>query len=56
MLLTGSGPAFVSVIMRLHVTRIRPREAIPMAHVVSLDDPGLDQLAVSLAREGQSAF
>ena len=55
MVLTGSGPAFVSVIMRQHVTRIRPRDAIRMAHVVSLDDPGVDQLVVSLTRESQAS-
>lgn len=56
MVLTGSGPAFVAVIMRQHVTRIRPRDAIRMAHVVSLDDPGVDQLVVSLTRESQAAL
>ena len=55
MVLTGAGPAFVSVIMRQHVTRIRPRDAIRMAHVVSLDDPSLDQLVASLTRESQAA-
>ena len=49
--LTGSGPAFVSVIMRQDVTRISLRRAMQMAHVVSLDDPGVDLLVVSLARE-----
>ncbi|RUX91434.1 MULTISPECIES: helix-turn-helix transcriptional regulator [unclassified Mesorhizobium] len=49
--LTGSGPACVSVIMRQDVTRISMRRALQMAHVVSLDDPGVDQLVVSLARE-----
>ncbi|WP_027059855.1 helix-turn-helix domain-containing protein [Mesorhizobium loti] len=50
--LTGSGPAFVSVIMRQEVTRIGKKRAMEMAHIVSLDDPGLDQLVVSLIREG----
>ena len=49
--LTGSGPAFVSAIMRQDVTRIGIRQAMQMAHVVRLDDPGVDQLVVSLARE-----
>lgn len=49
--LTGSGPAFVSVIMRRDVTRISPRQAMRMAHTVSLDDPGVDPLVSSLARE-----
>ncbi|MBZ9975887.1 helix-turn-helix transcriptional regulator [Mesorhizobium sp. B2-3-14] len=52
MLLTEAGPAFVSVIMRQDRSNIRPRHAIRMAHVVRLDDPSLDQLVVSLARDG----
>ncbi|TPK60998.1 helix-turn-helix transcriptional regulator [Mesorhizobium sp. B2-4-19] len=52
MLLTEAGPAFVSVIMRQDMSGIRPRHAIRMAHVVGLDDPGIDQLVVSLARDG----
>ncbi|WP_421915681.1 XRE family transcriptional regulator [Mesorhizobium sp.] len=52
MLLTESGPAFVSVIMRQEVANIGAREAIRMAHVVRLDDPGVDQLVVSLTRDG----
>lgn len=51
MLLTEAGPAFVSVIMRQDVS-IGPRQAIRMAHVVKLDDPSLDHLVVSLARDG----
>jgi transcriptional regulator with XRE-family HTH domain len=51
MLLTESGPAFVSVIMRQEVSNISPRHAIRMAHVVSLDDPDVDQLVVSLTRD-----
>ncbi|QKD02693.1 helix-turn-helix domain-containing protein [Mesorhizobium loti] len=50
--LTGSGPAFVTAIMRQEVTRIGKRRAMQMAHIVSFDDPGLDQLVVSLIREG----
>lgn len=53
MLLTETGPAFVSVIMRQDMSGIRPRHAIRMAHVVKLDDPGIDPLVVSLARDGQ---
>lgn len=49
--LTGSGPASVSVIMRQDVARISMRRALQMAHIVSLDDPSVDQLVVSLARE-----
>jgi hypothetical protein len=52
MLLTEAGPAFVSVIMRQDMSGIRPRHAIRMAHVVRLDDPGIDQLVASLARDG----
>ncbi|MER9290094.1 helix-turn-helix transcriptional regulator [Mesorhizobium sp. M0518] len=52
MLLTESGPAFVSVIMRRDIANIHPRDAISMAHVISLDDPGIDQLVVSLTRDG----
>lgn len=52
MVLTGSGPAFVTAIMRQEVTRIGKRRAMEMAHVASLDDPTLDQLVVSLIREG----
>jgi transcriptional regulator with XRE-family HTH domain len=50
--LTGSGPASVSVIMRQHVTRISTRQAMRMSRVVRLDDPDVDQLVASLAREG----
>jgi transcriptional regulator with XRE-family HTH domain len=50
-ILTGSGPACVSVIMRQDVTRISMRRAMQMAHIVRLDDPGVDQLVASLARE-----
>ncbi|MER9296701.1 helix-turn-helix transcriptional regulator [Mesorhizobium sp. M0621] len=49
--LAGSGPAFVSVIMRQDVTGISMRRAMQIAHIVSLDDPGVDRLVVSLARE-----
>jgi transcriptional regulator with XRE-family HTH domain len=49
--LARSGPAVVSVIMRQDVTRISMRRALRMAHVVRLDDPGVDRLVVSLARE-----
>ncbi|MBN9216498.1 MAG: helix-turn-helix transcriptional regulator [Mesorhizobium sp.] len=52
MVLTGSGPAFVSAIMRQHVTWISRRQAMRMAHIVRLDDPAVDQLVVSLMREG----
>jgi transcriptional regulator with XRE-family HTH domain len=52
MLLTESGPAFVSVIMRQEVAHISPRQAIRMAHVIRLDDAGVDQLVVSLIRDG----
>ncbi|TIM93289.1 MAG: XRE family transcriptional regulator, partial [Mesorhizobium sp.] len=31
---------------------IHPRDAISMAHVINLDDPGVDQLVVSLTRDG----
>ncbi|MFB9980001.1 helix-turn-helix domain-containing protein [Mesorhizobium kowhaii] len=49
--LAGPGPAFVSVIMRQDVTRISLRQAMRMAHIVRLDDPGVDNLVASLARE-----
>ncbi|MER8448003.1 helix-turn-helix transcriptional regulator [Mesorhizobium sp. M1066] len=52
MLLTEAGPAFVSVIMRRDITNIHARDAISMAHVINLDDPGVDQLVVSLTRDG----
>ena len=52
MLLTETGPAFVSVIMRQDTGSIPPRQAIKMAHVIRLDDPGVDPLVVSLARDG----
>ncbi len=52
MLLTESGPAFASVIMRQEVANISPRQAIRMAHVIRLDDPDVDQLVVSLTRDG----
>lgn len=52
MLLTETGPAFVSVIMRQDVSNISPRKAIRMAHVISLDDPSVDQLVVSVTRDG----
>jgi transcriptional regulator with XRE-family HTH domain len=52
MLLTEAGPAFVSVIMRRDIANIRPRDAISMAHVIRLDDPSVDQLVVSLTRDG----
>jgi hypothetical protein len=54
MLLTEAWPAFVSVIMRRDISNIRPRHAISMAHVVRLDDPSVDQLVVSLTRDGLS--
>ena len=50
--LTGAGPVCVKVIMRQEVDRISLRQAMRMSGVVSLDDPGLDQLVASLAREG----
>jgi hypothetical protein len=50
--LTGSGPACVPVIMRQQVGRISLRQAMQMSGVVSLDDPHLDPLVASLAREG----
>ena len=49
--LTGSGPACVSAIMRQDVTRISKRRAMQMAHIVRLDDPSVDRLVVSLAHE-----
>lgn len=49
--LTGSGPACVSVIMRQDVTRISMRRALQMAHIVRLDEPNVDQLVASFARE-----
>jgi transcriptional regulator with XRE-family HTH domain len=52
MLLTEAGPAFVSVIMRRDIANIHPRDAISMAHVITLDDPSIDQLVVSLTRDG----
>jgi len=52
--LTGSGPVCVKVIMRQEVGRIGLRRALQMSGVVSLDDPRLDQLVASLAREGQA--
>ncbi|MER9951553.1 helix-turn-helix transcriptional regulator [Mesorhizobium sp. M0047] len=52
MLLTEAGPAFVSVIMRRDTANIRSRDAIRMAHVIRLDDPGVDQLVVSLTQDG----
>lgn len=51
MLLIESEPASVSVIMRQEVA-ISSRQAIRMAHVVRLDDPSVDQLVVSLTRDG----
>ncbi|MER8695054.1 helix-turn-helix transcriptional regulator [Mesorhizobium opportunistum] len=53
MLLTEAGPAFVSVIMRQDLSGIPARHAIRMAHVVGFDDPAIDQLVVSLARDWQ---
>jgi len=50
--LTGSGPAFVSVIMRQDVTRTSTRQAMRMSHPIRLDDRDVDPLVVSLAREG----
>ncbi|MBZ9742145.1 MULTISPECIES: helix-turn-helix domain-containing protein [unclassified Mesorhizobium] len=50
--LTGAGPACIKVIMRQEVGRIGLRQAMRMSGVVSLDDPRLDQLVASLAREG----
>jgi len=52
--LTGSGPACVSVIMRQAVGRISLRQMLGMCRPVSLDDPLLDQLVASLVREGQA--
>jgi len=52
--LTGSGPACVSVIMRQEVGRISLRQVLGMCRPVSLDDPLLDQIVVSLVREGQA--
>ncbi|RWC54584.1 helix-turn-helix transcriptional regulator [Mesorhizobium sp.] len=49
--LTGSGPALVSVIMRQDFTRIGMKRAMQMAHIVKLDDTSVDRLVVSLARE-----
>jgi hypothetical protein len=37
--------------MRRDVARISLRQAMRMAHVVGLDDPGVDPLVASLARE-----
>ncbi|QPC95155.1 helix-turn-helix transcriptional regulator [Mesorhizobium sp. INR15] len=51
MVLTGSGPAFVSVIMRQQVTRMSTKQAMRLVRVVRIDDPGVDKLVVSLARE-----
>ncbi|QKC82698.1 helix-turn-helix transcriptional regulator [Mesorhizobium sp. NZP2077] len=50
--LTSSGPASVSVIMRQETGRISLRHALQMSGVVSLDDPRLDQLVASLVHEG----
>ncbi|MBZ9799281.1 hypothetical protein [Mesorhizobium sp. ES1-4] len=50
--LTGTGPDCVPVIMRQAIGRISLRQAMRMSGVVSLDDPRLDQLMASLAREG----
>ncbi|OBQ67135.1 helix-turn-helix domain-containing protein [Mesorhizobium loti] len=50
--LTGAGPLCVKVIMRQEVRGISLRQALRMSGVVSLDDPRLDQLVASLAREG----
>ncbi|RUX02568.1 XRE family transcriptional regulator [Mesorhizobium sp. M8A.F.Ca.ET.059.01.1.1] len=50
--LTGAGPACLPVIMRQEVGRISLRQAMRMSGVVSLDDPRLDPLVASLAREG----
>lgn len=50
--LTGAGPACLPVIMRQQVGRISLRQAMRMSGVVSLDDPRLDPLVASLAREG----
>lgn len=50
--LTGAGPACIQVIMRQQVGRTSLRQAMTMCGVVSLDDPRLDQLVASIAREG----
>ncbi|MCA0045853.1 helix-turn-helix domain-containing protein [Mesorhizobium sp. B283B1A] len=50
-ILTAAGPVCVPVIMRQQVGRISLRQALQMSRVVSLDDPGVDQLVVSLVRE-----
>ncbi|MBB6409445.1 hypothetical protein [Mesorhizobium sangaii] len=42
----------MSVIMRRDTANIRPRHAVSMAHVVGLDDSSVDQLVVSLTRDG----
>jgi transcriptional regulator with XRE-family HTH domain len=52
--LTGSGPAGVSVIMRQAIGRLSLRQALRMCQPVSLDDPLLDRLVVSLVRERQA--
>lgn len=44
------GPVCLPVLMRQEGRS--PRQAMPMSGVVSLDDPRLDQLVASLAREG----
>jgi hypothetical protein len=49
--LTESGPTFVSAIMRRDLTRISLKQAMRMAHIVRLDDPDVDHLVASLARE-----
>ncbi|AEH87615.1 MULTISPECIES: helix-turn-helix domain-containing protein [Mesorhizobium] len=50
-ILTAAGPVCVPVIMRQQVGRISLRQALQMSRMVSLDDPGVDQLVVSLVRE-----
>lgn len=50
--LTGTRPVCVKVIMRREVGRISLRQTLRMTGLVSLDDPRLDQLVASLAREG----
>ncbi|PBB66303.1 transcriptional regulator [Mesorhizobium sp. WSM4312] len=50
--LTGTRPVCVKVIMRREVGRIGLRQTLRMTGLVSLDDPRLDQLVASLAREG----
>lgn len=52
--MTGSGPACVSVIMRQAVGALSLRQALRMCQPVSLDDPLLDRLVVSLVRERNS--